>query len=161
MLMLKMYFQASKKLQGFSSDSKILLLLLSVLFHIQNHVSVLCNFKDVLIFWRYLGKRSLCAWNQPHFLKNSDKSLFTSRAKQIKRNLRHRCFCRQKTAEDNNAKINLSPNIPCTFLLFKASVFLQVFFPRNLLFQQVLRMTIFLNYKYLTFLYFYSYLFFY
>ena len=27
-------------------------------------------------------------------------------------------FCRQKTAED---KINVSPNMPCTFLLFKAS----------------------------------------
>ena len=54
-------------------------------------------------------------------------------------------FCRQKTAENSNAKINISPNIPCTFLLFKAGVFLQIFFPRNLLFQQVLRTPVFLN----------------
>ena len=56
-------------------------------------------------------------------------------------------FCRRKTAEDNNAKINVSPNIPCTFLLFKASAFLQIFFPRNLLFRQVLRTSVFLNSK--------------
>ena len=36
------------------------------------------------------------------------------------------------TAEDNNTKINLFPNIPCTFLLLKASAFLQIFFPGNL-----------------------------
>ena len=54
-------------------------------------------------------------------------------------------FCRQKTAEDNNVKINIFPNVPCTFLLFKASAFLQILFPRNLLFQQVLRMSVFLN----------------
>ena len=37
-------------------------------------------------------------------------------------------FCRQKTAENGNAKINVSPNIPCTFLLFKGSALLQIFF---------------------------------
>ena len=42
-------------------------------------------------------------------------------------------FCRRKTAENNNAKINVSPNIPYTILLFKACAFLQIFFPRNLL----------------------------
>ena len=56
-------------------------------------------------------------------------------------------FCRQKTAEDNNAKINISPNIPWTLLLFKASAFLQIFFSRNLLFPQILRMSVFLNSK--------------
>ena len=44
LLMLKMRFQAfsfaSKKVQGFSSDRKILMSLLSVLFHLQNRVSV-------------------------------------------------------------------------------------------------------------------------
>ena len=44
LLVLKMRFQvftfASKKVQGFSSDRKILMPLLSVLFHLQNHVSV-------------------------------------------------------------------------------------------------------------------------
>ena len=36
--------------------------------------------------------------------------------KQIQKNLRHGFV-----EEDNNAKINVYPNIPCTFLLFKAS----------------------------------------
>ena len=44
LLVLKMRFQvftfASKKVQGFSSDRKILMPLLSVLFHLQNYVSV-------------------------------------------------------------------------------------------------------------------------
>ena len=61
------------------------------------------------------------------------KKHFISRAKQIKRNLRQ-AFVKRKTAEDNNAKTNVSPNIPCIFLLFKASAFFQIFFPRNLLF---------------------------
>ena len=90
LLVLKMRFQvfffASKKVQGFSSDRKILILLLSVLFYLQNRVSVYWNFN----FWpRYLGKRSLCPRNQPHFLRNSDKSLLSPRKKQIKRNRRH------------------------------------------------------------------------
>ena len=37
--------------------------------------------------------------------------------------------------------------MPCTFLLFKASAFLQIFLPRNLLFRQVLRTPVFLNSK--------------
>ena len=51
------------------------------------------------------------------------------------------------TAEANIAKINVFPNITCIFLLFKASAFLQIFFPRNLLLQQVLRTSVFLNSK--------------
>ena len=35
-------------------------------------------------------------------------------------------FCRRKTAKEDNVKINVSPSIPCTFLLFKASAFLQI-----------------------------------
>ena len=42
LLVLKMHFQvfsfAGKKVQGFPSDRKILMFLLSVLFHLQNHV---------------------------------------------------------------------------------------------------------------------------
>ena len=49
------------------------------------------------------------------------------------------------TAEDNNVKIKVFPNIPCTFLLFKTSAFLQIFFPRYLLFRQVLRTSVFLS----------------
>ena len=74
--------------------------------------------------------------------------LFISWTKQFKRNQRQ--FCRQKTAEYNNAKTNVFPNIPSTFLFFKANPFLQIFFPRNLLFQQVLRTPFFLNSKCLT-----------
>ena len=48
---------------------------------------------------------------------------------------------------DNNAKVNAFPNISCTFLLFKASAFLQIFLPRNLLFRQVLRTAFLLNSK--------------
>ena len=48
LLVFKMRFQVfsfpSKKVQGFSSDRKILMLLLSVLFHLQNRVSVFWNF---------------------------------------------------------------------------------------------------------------------
>ena len=49
LLVLKMRFQLfsfeSKKLQGFSSDRKILMLLLSVLFHLQNRVTDFWNFR--------------------------------------------------------------------------------------------------------------------
>ena len=62
-------------------------------------------------------------------------------------------FCRQNTAEDNNAEINLSPTIPCTFLLFKTSAFLQIFFLKNFLIGQVLRMLVFLTGKCLIFFY--------
>ena len=85
MLELKMRFQvfsfASKKVQGFYSERKILMLLLSVIFYLQNFVSVFWNFN----FWPiYLGKGSLRPWNQPHFLKNSDKSLLSPEQKKLK-----------------------------------------------------------------------------
>ena len=38
-------------------------------------------------------------------------------------------FCRRKTDGNDKVKINLFPNIPCTFLFFKASVFLQILLP--------------------------------
>ena len=48
LLVLKMHLQvfsfASKKVQGFSSDMKMLMLLLSVFFHLQKCVSVFWNF---------------------------------------------------------------------------------------------------------------------
>ena len=123
LLVLKMRFQvfpfASKKVQGFSSDMKILMSLLSVLFHLQNCVSVFLNFNFKP---RYLRKRTLCPWNQPHFLRNSDKNLLSPEQNKFKKP--ETCFCRRKTVEDNNSKINVSPNIPYTFLLFKASAFL-------------------------------------
>ena len=73
LLVLRTRFQvfslASKKVQGFPSDRKILMSLLSVLFHLQNCVSAFWHFN----FWSgYLGKRLLCSWNQSHFLRKSD-----------------------------------------------------------------------------------------
>ena len=48
LFVLKMHFQvfsfASKKLQEFSSDMKILKSLLTVLFHLQKHASFFCDF---------------------------------------------------------------------------------------------------------------------
>ena len=41
-------------------------------------------------------------------------------------------ICRRKTAEDDNTKIlSVSTDIPCTFLFFKSSAFLQIFFARK------------------------------
>ena len=51
--------------------------------------------------------------------------------KQIKRNLRY-TFVDKKTAEEDNAKINVFWNIPCTFSLFKGNAFLKIFLLRKL-----------------------------
>ena len=66
---------------------------------------------------------------------------FISRTKQFKKKSETR-FCRKKTEQDNNAKINAFQDVPSTFLLFKASAFLQISFPRNLLFRQVLKTSV-------------------
>ena len=92
----------------------------SLLFHLQNSFSVFWNFNVELPF---LGKRSSCPWNQPHLLWNLIKSFYFPREK-TKRNSRNDF---RRTAEDDDAKINVSLNIHCTFLLFKASAFLQFF----------------------------------
>ena len=85
LLVFKMCFQvfsfASKKVREFSSDRKILMSLSSVLFHPPYRVSVFWNFNFGL---RYLGKRSLCLWNQPHFLRNSDKNVLSPKQKKSK-----------------------------------------------------------------------------
>ena len=113
------------KVQGFSSDKKILMSLWSLLAHLQNGVSVFwnSNFESIL-----LGKRTSCPWNQLHFLRESDKRLLSPKQQKKKSETR---FCRRKIAKDDNVKINVSKNITCTFLLFKASVFLQIFFLRK------------------------------
>ena len=141
-------FFARKMGQGFSSDRKIIMLLLSVLLHLENRVSAFWNFN---FYQRCLGKRPLCPWNQPHFQKNFDKSLLSLELNKLEEIWD--TVCRQKTTEDNNAKIIVSPNILCTFLLFKTSAFLSIFFQRNLPFQQVLRTSVFLSSKFLIFLY--------
>ena len=113
------------KVQGFSCDKKILMSLWSLLAHLQNRVSVFwnSNFESML-----LGKRKSCPWNQLHFLRKSDKRLLSPKQQKKKSETR---FCRRKIAKDDNVKINVSKNITCTFLLFKASVFLQIFFLRK------------------------------
>ena len=55
--------------------------LLSVLFNLQNPVSV---FWDFNIQPRYLEKRSLCPRNQPPLLRNSDKSLLYPEQNKLK-----------------------------------------------------------------------------
>ena len=139
---------ASKKVQGFSNGRKILMLFLSVLFHLQNLVSVF----GILIF-------SQDIWGNIHYVPKinliSDKSLLSPEQNKLKKSETR--FYRRNTAEDNNAKINVSLNIPQTFLLFKAIVFLQIFIPRNLIFRQVLRTSIFLSSKCLAFVYLFFY----
>ena len=66
----------------------------------------------------------------------------------MRRNLRHGSV-EGKTAEDDNAKINIFPNILCTFLLFKAGAFLQILFSEKI---EVLRTSVFFNNKCLTLL---------
>ena len=74
LLVLKMSFQVfsfpSKKVQGFSSDRKIIILFYSLLFHLHNCVSVFWN----VHFLKF----------QSHFLKNSDKSLSSPGQKKLK-----------------------------------------------------------------------------
>ena len=57
---------------------------------------------------------------------NSDKTLLSPEQDKLKEIWD--TLCRRKTAENDNAKIKVSSNMPGTFLLFKASAFLQIFF---------------------------------
>ena len=49
------------------------------------------------------------------------------------RNLRHSFIDQRQTAEKMSLKIIVSPDIACTFLLFKAGACLQIFFPKHYL----------------------------
>ena len=72
---------ASKKVEGFSSDMKVLMSLLSALFHLQNRVSIF----EILIF-------SQDIWGNVHYvpeinrinLRNSDKSLLSPEQNNLK-----------------------------------------------------------------------------
>ena len=56
-------------------------MLLSVHCHLQKGVSVSKNFSC----WpKYLGKRSLCSWNQPRVLRNCHKSLLSPERNKLK-----------------------------------------------------------------------------
>ena len=80
LLALKIRFQvfsfASKNVQGFSSDMKILLSLLSVLFHLQS------QFFEILIFSQDIWGNVY--YVQPHFRRNSDKSLLSPDQNKLK-----------------------------------------------------------------------------
>ena len=53
-------------------------------------------------------------------------------------------FCRRKTAEDNNAKIYFFPEYTLYFFVLPGSsrTFIQILFPRKLLFRQVLKTSV-------------------
>ena len=76
-------------------------------------------FEILILSPDYLGNKTSCLKNQPHFLMKFYKSLLSS--EQSKQQKNQKQFCRRNTTEDDNVKIKVSPNIPCTFLLFKAS----------------------------------------
>ena len=128
-LVSKMSFQAfsfaSKKVQGFSSDRKILMSMSSVLFHLQNCVTVF----EILIF-------SQDIWGDVHYVREINlislgtllKAFYLPNKTTWKKSETR--FCRRKTPENNNAKINIFQHLPCTFLLLKPSAFRQIFFPR-------------------------------
>ena len=89
LLVLKMLFQvfafASKKIHGFSSDSRLLMLQLLLLFHLQKRVSVFSNFK---FYPRYLRETFIWFVKSTSFLRFQPRFL-VSRAKQIERNLKN------------------------------------------------------------------------
>ena len=100
LLVLKMRFQlfsfASKKVHGFSSGRKILMLLLSVLFHLQNCVSIF----EILIFIQDI-------WGNVHYVTEinliSEGSLIKAfyLVNKTMSKKYETPFCRQKIAEEN------------------------------------------------------------
>ena len=88
--------------------------LLSVFFYLQNCLSfeILVFSQDIWGNGHYVPEINLISWG------TLIKAFYFSN-KTIWRKS-ETGFCRRKTAEDNNAKIVVFPNIPCTFLLFKA-----------------------------------------
>ena len=98
-----------------------------MLLHLQNSVSV---FFEILIFSRdihghihYVPEINLSS-------KGTIIKAFCLPRKTIQKKS-ETLFCRRKTAEGDNANTNVSPNISCTFLPYKVSAFLQVFFLRK------------------------------
>ena len=83
------------------------------------------QFFEILIFSRNI-------WGNVHYVREinliSQGTLIKTFYIPIKTNQKksETRFYRRKTAEDDNATINVSANIPCTFLLFKGSAFLQI-----------------------------------
>ena len=147
-------FFRKQKLQGFSRDRKILMLFFECFF-IYKTVS---QISEILIFNQDI-------WGSVHYVLEinliSSGILIrktNSQAKQTKRNLRHG-FVDEKQLNTIMPNQTLPWIYLVPFLLFKATAFLQIFFPKDLLFRQVLRTLVFLSSKYLIF--FYLFIFFY
>ena len=121
LLVLKMPFQVysftSKKVQVFFNDRKMLLSLLSLLFEISTFS------QDIWGNIHCVCKINLISYG------TLIKALYLPSKTNLKKSETQ--FCRRKTAKDGNVKINVSSNIPCTFLLFEANAFLQIFFPKK------------------------------
>ena len=63
----QIFFFASKKVQGFSSDWKILMSVLLVLFYLQNRVS---QFSEILILARIFGETYIMSLKTTTFPKD-------------------------------------------------------------------------------------------
>ena len=148
LLLFKTSFQvfsfARKKVQEFSRDRKILMPCYQCCF-INKTVSQF--FEDLTFSQETLAKLSLCSWNKPRFLRNSDKSLLSPKKKHFQINLRQYFVDEQQLEMIMPNKC--FTNIPCAFFLFKYSAFLEIFFPRKLHFWQVFRTSVFLNSEFL------------
>ena len=70
-----------------------------------------------------------CLWNQPHFRRNSDKSILSLKQNNLKEIWDTVLYT--KDSWRRLCQYKPSPNIPCTILLFKVRAFLQIFFPRK------------------------------
>ena len=98
----------------------------SLLFRLQNRVLQNCFFAEIFRETSIMSLKSTSFQNE---LLIKDFNL-PNHSVQKKSETR---FCRRKTAENDNANINVPPIIPCTFLLFKVSAFLEIFFPKKFL----------------------------
>ena len=98
---------ASKKVQGFSSDRKILISLLSVF---------LSQFSEILIF-------NQDVWGNVHYVPAINLISYRTLIKVLyfpsktNQNKSETWFCGQKTTEDNKAKINVSPDTSSKLVL--------------------------------------------
>ena len=122
-MVLKMRFQvfslASKRVQGFSSDRNILILLLSVLFHCtKNEVfhwifSKCDQIWSKLQIWSHLLKKSLMGnliFYAMFYVQNRVSVFwnFNFYSRHLGKRSLYPRFCRRRTAEDNKPKINVS-----------------------------------------------------
>ena len=123
LLVLKMRFQVSpfttKKVQGFSGDRKILMSLLSVLFQ-----KPCLSFLKFGFLAKIYGDTFIMSLQSTSFPKELLIEAFYLPSKTLRQ------FCRRKTAENNNAKIDVSPSLLCTFDLVPCTI-RKIYFPHK------------------------------